>query len=367
MNGMNAFVGSLQYRFYPILALFMVFLVALLSRDFGPMKRAQQQAADGTQDLPYDTQTSTSDEKVVPRWWLGVFPILMLVGSTMTVLWITGYNGGGADAITNDMTIRQQVFEVINKADSSLSIFYGAILSAFFAIILTIVAGSCSARDAADAGLDGMARMFPAIVILVLAWSLSQVLQDLALGEVMKSRLQNMNFPIHWLSLTVFITAAIISFSTGSSWGTMGILCPATVVIAAGLIQQTPNLSTDQALVYFYAAVGSVLAGAVFGDHCSPISDTTVLSSIASGCRHEEHVWTQLPYALVTAIAAMGVSDVLCSIYNQPWYIGLGAGAIFLLLIVLIVGRKQKIIPQAPAPPPSGPYRASPPTVADLS
>ncbi len=367
MQGMQAFMGSLRYRFYPILALFMVFLVALLGRDFGPMKRAQQQAADGTQELPYDTQASKPDDKTVPKWWLGVFPILVLVGATIAVLWVTGYSRGGAEAITSDMTAWKKVFEVINRADSSLSIFYGAILSAFFAIILTILAGSCSARDAAEAGLDGMARMFPAIVILVLAWSLSQVLQDLSLDKVMNDQLANMKFPIEWLSLTVFLAAAIISFSTGTSWGTMGILCPTTVVIAAGLIQQTPNLSSDQALVYFYAAVSSVLAGAVFGDHCSPISDTTVLSSIASGCRHEEHVWTQLPYALITAIAAMGISDVLCSIYKQPWYLGLGAGAIFLLLVVLVVGRKQKIMPQAPIAPTPGPYRASPPTIADLA
>ncbi len=370
MNGMQAFYGSLQYRFYPILAIFMVFLVAMLGRDFGPMKRAQQRAGDDTQDLPYDAHVSAPSETIVPRWWLGLFPILVLVISTIAVLWVTGYNSGGKEVITSDMTAWQKIFEVINHTDSYLSIFYGAILSAFFALMLTIVAGSCSVRDAADAGLDGMARMFPAIVILVLAWALSQVLQDLALGKVMESHLRNMAFPIEWLSLAVFLTAAIISFSTGTSWGTMGILCPTTVVIATGLIQQTPNLSTDQALVYFYAAVGSVLAGAVFGDHCSPISDTTVLSSIASGCRHEEHVWTQIPYAVVTAIAALGISDVMCNIYKQPWYYGLGAGALFLLLFVLIVGRKQKITPKAPtAPPqqPTSPYRPSPPTVADLA
>jgi len=90
-----------------------------------------------------------------------------------------------------------------------------------------------------------------------------------------------------------------------------------------------------------------VLAGAIFGDHCSPISDTTVLSSVASGCRHEEHVWTQIPYAVVTAIAAMGLGDVMCSVYGQPWYYGLGAGAVFLLLVVLIFGRRAK-----PLPPP---------------
>ena len=83
-----------------------------------------------------------------------------------------------------------------------------------------------------------------------------------------------------------------------------------------------------------------MLAGAVFGDHCSPISDTTVLSSIATGCRHEEHVWTQLPYALVAAVAAMVLDDVACSVHGYPWYMGLGAGAIFLVLVVFVVGRK---------------------------
>ncbi len=113
-------------------------------------------------------------------------------------------------------------------------------------------------------------------------------------------------------------------------------------------------MEPDRALTLFYACVGSVLAGAIFGDHCSPISDTTVLSSVASGCRHEEHVWTQLPYAIVGAIAAMGLGDVLCSVYNQPWYYGLGAGAILLTLIVLIIGRRPKVLPPPASMEPPG-------------
>ena len=89
----------------------------------------------------------------------------------------------------------------------------------------------------------------------------------------------------------------------------------------------------------FYAAVGAVLAGAIFGDHCSPISDTTVLSSLATECPHEEHVWTQLPYAVVVALVAVGGGYVLCNVYQQPWYYGLGAGVILLTLVVFVVGR----------------------------
>ena len=152
-----------------------------------------------------------------------------------------------------------------------------------------------------------------------------------------------MEFPATWLPLAVFLCAAIVSFATGSSWGTMGILCPVTVSIAANL---GGSLDPATALHLFYASVGSVLAGAIFGDHCSPISDTTVLSSIAAGCPHEEHVWTQIPYALVAAIAAMGFGDVMCSVFDQPWYLGLAGGAVFLWLFVLIVGRRATITPE---------------------
>ena len=99
----------------------------------------------------------------------------------------------------------------------------------------------------------------------------------------------------------------------------------------------------------FYAAVGSVLAGSIFGDHCSPISDTTVLSSVASGCRVEEHVWTQMPYAIVAALASMGAGIYYCMHENQPAWMGLAIGAGAILLIVLLIGRRPK-------PPPTPPY-----------
>ncbi len=339
INGMTAFVSSLPYRFYPILALVLVFWVSLTGRDFGPMKRAQLRAATGDEERPYEAGTPRLEHKIAPpRWWLGLLPVLVLLGATVLILYLTGTNGQTATPQTG--TWWEQSTAVLNNADPYQSIFYGAVLAAIAAVVLTLAAGACSTRDAVEAGLEGMSRMFPAIVILVLAWAISQVEQDLSLGYVVSDRLRAADFPVEWIPLAVFASAAGISFATGTSWTTMGILCPVTVSIMANM---AAGLDPAHAQQLFYAAVGSVLAGAIFGDHCSPISDTTVLSSIASGCRHESHVWTQIPYAVVTAIVAMGMGDVACNVYGQPWYYGLAAGMVVLLLIVLIFGRRPKI------------------------
>lgn len=339
IDGWQAFLQSIPYRFYPILALVLVFLIALTGRDFGPMKRSERKVLSKIEPDPTAPKPDAEEKpQTPPRWWLGLLPVLVLVAGTVVVLAVTGYHAvGGQELMQQPIPWWQKAADIASKGDAYMSIFYGAILSAFVAVILTLLARVCSTRDVVDAGLEGMARMFPAIVILILAWSLSTVLQDLKLGDVVVAHLKAQEFPAVWLPLAIFLSAAVISFATGTSWGTMGILCPATVIIGAGLVA---DLDPAEALTLFYASVGSVLAGAVFGDHCSPISDTTVLSSIASGCRHEEHVWTQFPYAVVAAIVAMGLGDVMCSVYKQPWYYGLGAGAVLLLLIVFIVGRR---------------------------
>ena len=366
MTAMHAFIASIPYRFYPILALFLVFLIAWTRRDFGPMKRSEENALSGQDEHPYDPRIDQpGDRAPKPRWWLGLIPVLILVGVTVLLLALTGYKTtDGQNILQRPIPWWEKAYLIINGADPYLSIYYGALLAAIAAMILTIVTRACSVRDASDAGLDGMARMFPAIVILILAWALSGVEQDLMLGKVANASLQAAGFPAVWMPLAIFVCAAVISFATGTSWGTMGILCPAVVTIMAG---QAAGLESDKALPLFYAAVGSVLAGAIFGDHCSPISDTTVLSSVASGCRHEDHVWTQIPYALVTALAAMGFGDVMCSVYHQPWYFGLGAGAIFLILVVLIFGRQAKPTVTPPTPQPIPPGRLREPAPSPVS
>jgi len=357
IGGMHAFIYSLPYRFYPILALFLVFLTAITGRDFGPMKRSESRAISKAAAPPVlateHGEPGRRSDDPQPRWWLGLVPVLVLVVVTLTVLVLSGYHDERTVAAMTKQRpdgslawpfepFWERTSTIIGYGDSYLSIYYGAFLSAVTAIVLTLLSKAGSVRRAAEAGLEGMARMFPAIVILVLAWALSGVQTHLELGGIVTDRLKYAGYPAQWLPLSVFISSALISFATGSSWGTIGILCPATIEIAVGLIAPDASLDTAAARNLFYASVGSVLAGSVFGDHCSPISDTTVLSSIASGCPHEEHVWTQIPYAVVAAIAAMGLGDVLCSGYKHPWYLGLGAGAAFLLLFIFVIGRKPK-------------------------
>ncbi|MGB0715286.1 MAG: Na+/H+ antiporter NhaC family protein [Phycisphaerae bacterium] len=339
-SAMDLFIRSLPYRFYPILALFFVFLVALLRRDFGPMRRAEAEAIDGTEERM--DMDATTDAPPAPKVMLGLLPVLALVLVTVGVLVGTGLHATGGWAATADEGAWwQRAAKIVSKADAYLCIFYGAISSAILAVLLTIISRACSARDAVDAGLEGMGRMFPAIVILVLATAIQNVEGDLQLASAAGEFLRDAGFSAQYMPLAIFLASAAISFAMGSSWATMGLLCPLAVSVTVGLALNA-NMDAEAARVLLFSAVGSVLAGSIFGDHCSPISDTTVLSSIAAGCRHERHVWTQLPYALVTAIAAIGAGEVTCGIYGQPWYVGLGSGAAFLFLFLLIFGRSPR-------------------------
>ncbi len=338
VSAYHAFLASIGYRFYAIFALALVLIIALARRDFGPMKRAEREAASADRT---ERQAEQSDSPNGKPWYAAI-PVLLLVGTTITILYLTGRAGFPEDKTLSFGTLSY----LLVNADAYSSILYGAVTALVVAILIGVVTRSLPTRKAIDAALDGMNRMFPAIVILILAWSLSAATQDLQLGKVAKSILQNASFPVAFLPLAVFAAACVVSFATGSSWGTMGILCPAAVEIAAGMCGALP---ADQALPLFYSTVGAVLAGAIFGDHCSPISDTTVLSSIASSCKHETHVWTQIPYSLLAAAVSVGAGYVMCNIYGQPWWLCLLAGLALLVVMVLIIGRR---LPNVPATAP---------------
>lgn len=340
MTGMAAFMNSLPYRFYPILALAFVFFVCLLGRDFGPMRTSQSRALSrGDPDRPAPTMSGTTTSEAPPTWWLGFVPVAVLVVVTLVVLAVTGLAATDSQQALRDAKLLwwEKGAKIVGSADSYISILYGALLASLSAVFLTLFARTCKLRHAMDAGLDSMSRTFPALVILVLAWALSQVEQDLMLGQVLTDQLRAVKFPPLWLPLAIFVVSSIIAFATGTSWGTMGIVCPITVPMAAGLAESLPP--TD-ALTLFYASVGSVLAGSVFGDHCSPISDTTVLSSIGADCPHVEHVWTQMPYAIVTALVSMAAGNVMCNVYGLPWYYAIAAGIVVIALTVSAVGRR---------------------------
>jgi len=333
----NAFFNSIPYRFYAVLALVMVLLVGLLGRDFGPMKKAERATL---AEPPPETAGSEPQPRTRGRAWYGLVPILVLVFATLALLILTGWPAEGLASIETSPDQARWVGvmqHILYECDSYNSILYGALAAIAVALAISLGTRALTLGKCVDSATESMARMFPTMVVLVLAWTLSASMEALQLGQVAQGLLEAAHFDPTWLPLLIFVSACVVSFATGTSWGTMGILCPATVTIAAGLLADHP---AEDALPLFYASVGAVLAGAVFGDHCSPISDTTVLSSLASACSLEDHVWTQIPYALTVAVVSIVCGDILCRQFDQPAWVGLLAGTAALVLIVLIVGRK---------------------------
>lgn len=363
VNGASAFWSSLPYRTYAWLALWIIFVIAITGRDFGPMRKAEQAALDGADESPVGI--SESNEKA-PHWLLGFLPVFVLVAMTVALLSITGYQNCGEElAFDSFGALSKSVQTILGAADSYKSLLYAGLTAVTVAALSTVLSRALPLGKTMEAMTAGMQRIFGAQIILILAWGLSGTTMDLELGRVVSDFLQDQvnsgNFAIPLLPTVIFVAACIISFATGTSWGTMGILCPTTVMVASHLLADLP---VEQATPLFYASIGAVLTGAVFGDHCSPISDTTVLSAMTTDCDLTLHVRTQLPYALVTAVVGLLCTDLLDfflirhhpEFYNSTWnvYFGTALAAIILLLIVLVVGRKPRL-PAISMPVPVGP------------
>lgn len=329
----ETFLCSVPYRFYPILALVMVLLIGWLNRDFGPMLTAERAAGQEPDTAPHAAERSANTGRA---WHAGV-PVLVLVVVTLQLLVLTGAQRVLAESTS--ATGLGLVREIISGGDAYNSILYGALAAIVAAVLISLAGRRLTLAQTMDSATASMARMLPTFVVLVLAWTLSDAVQALQLGDVARDLLQRAQLDPRSLPLLVFGSACVVSFATGTSWGTMGILCPAVVQIAAGLLGDMPRA---EAMPLFYGAVGSVLAGAVFGDHCSPISDTTVLSALASECSLESHVWTQMPYALVTAVVSVVCGEVLCRYSGWPAWVGLLAGSALLLVILLVFGRRSE-------------------------
>lgn len=363
----DIFVQSIPYRFYAIFTLVMVLLIALTGRDFGPMKTAERNAQ---RNGARSASDAISQGTIIGRWWHAGAPILVLIGATLGILYMTGSAGlavlSGQDLVLYESSEGwlERAGWLLKKADPNLAILYGALSSLVVAVFITLVTRIITIRATMEAIVSGMVQMFPAIIILVLAWGLSAVMGDLQLAQVASSYFEQnrdrLTDIIKYVPFIVFLAAAIVSFSTGTSWGTMGILCPVVIVVVGG--ELLADVEHDQAVRIFYGAVGAVLAGAVFGDHCSPISDTTVLSATASGCSLESHVWTQLFYAVTAASVAVLCGDLLCMHFGKPLWVGLGAGVLALVVIVFAIGRKLPVMPREV---PTGPSTAPPVSHSD--
>ncbi len=340
LTAYDVFLQTIPYRFYPIATIVFVFLISYMGRDFGPMLKAERNARSGGAISSIDDtekDKSLSDRYLYTgdkaRWWNAAVPILIILFGTITGLVFTGIDSLQAQGV-NDFSLRL----IISNSDSYLSLLWASLVAGIVAIIMSISQKILNLQNSFNAWTKGIESMLFANLILVFAWAISSVTSDLKTADYILSIISDSLDP-RLLPVIVFIICAITSFSTGTSWGTMAIVMP--IVIPLGhKLSLAAGLNPVDSNIVLYGVVSSVLAGSVFGDHCSPIADTTILSSLASGCNHVEHVRTQLPYAVVIAVVCMVLGDIPTAYGLHP----LISIIMILILLFVILRYKGKIV-----------------------
>jgi len=336
MSGYALFWESLFYRFYPWLALLFVFLIAVTDREFGPMYDAEQRARTTGQVLgdeaQVDAAAAESDELApkegIPyRAWNAILPVLVLVGGVLAFLWTTGTAAVGTDA---------PVREIIGAADAYKALMYASLLGVLAAAGLSLGQGLLTLDETVEAWYGGLKSMLFAMVVLLLAWGLSNLTTVLHTAHYLAAALSEALAP-GVVPALIFVLSAATAFATGSSWGTMGIVMPLVIPLTWEILGGHGMAAAPHHHI-LYSAISCVLAGAVWGDHCSPISDTTILASMASGCDHVEHVRTQLPYALSVGVVALCLGTLPAG-FGLPWWAALLIGALVLGGVLYGLGR----------------------------
>ena len=313
---MEAFISTIPWNFYALLSLIMVIMISIGNFDFGPMRRAEIAAARGESS----TENSEKDEEITIHAQGTVLdmviPIVsLIIFATLALLYCGGY--WGADP----------AYHTIQAAFGNTSAGPALVLGSFAALVIAFIQfvgrRLLTLKTFMQGVLKGVQAMIPANMILVLAWAISGICRDLLQTQVFISTLVENDAGLagNLLPAIIFVVAGFLSFSTGTAWGTFGILIPIVVTVAEAI---DPNGTIT------VIALSATLAGSVFGDHCSPISDTTILSSAGAGCVHIEHVSTQLPYACITAGSAL-IGYIIAGItYSLP--LSLGAAAIVMVV-----------------------------------
>jgi len=326
----SLFLHSIPYSFYPILAIVFVLAVAVTGRDFGPMYKAELRARQGKVEPERETELPAVDGDTleakpdVPMRPANAFlPIIVLVVSLLVSMYVTGEGETLAD--------------IIGSSDPYLAMLWASFLAALVAAGLSIGQRILSTHETVDAWYGGVRATLFGMIVLVLAWSMADVTAALDAKGYLISILGDA-LPLALVPAAVFLLAAVTAFATGTSWGTMGILLP-LVLPLAWAIMTVSGVADASGMHIMYSSVSCVLAGAVWGDHCSPISDTTVLSSIASGCDHIEHVRTQMPYALLVGAVAVAIGTIPSGYGVSPW-ISIIAGIVILVGVLRYIGRK---------------------------
>ena len=328
----SVFFHSLKYSFYPLLTLGFVLMIIFSQRDFGPMLRAERAARTMT-----ISETQKTDEASEPAHGIdALIPLLTLVFGTIIGLFVTGYDA----SIWQDSSLDtfSKLSATIGNANSYLALLWSSLISLISAILMTLMRGSIEFGKIMEEMIEGFKLMFNAVLILTMAWSIALVTKDMHTAEFVSDILLRLSLSPFIVPALTFLLAALIGFSTGTSWGTMAILYP-LILPASWMLCQDQGLSVNATMPLFYNVVASVMAGAVMGDHCSPISDTTIMSSMASGCNHLQHVKTQMPYALTVGAVAL-VVGVLPTALGMPSILAFALALAVLGCVVRFIGKK---------------------------
>ncbi|WP_321306452.1 Na+/H+ antiporter NhaC family protein [Marinifilum fragile] len=338
----SIFLNSLPTRFYPFFTLFFILMIVILKKDFGPMYKAEKRAKSETKfsevNKPSNDEVDSMEisPEIPTRWYNAGIPVMVVIFGTFAGLIYTGWNEN--IWANSSISFGTKLSHIIGASDSYLALLWSSISAVLVAVSLSIGQRILSLNKTIDALIKGFKTMLTAILILILAWSLADITKDLHTADFISKILIATEVPPQFLSTFTFILSALIAFSTGSSWGTMAILYP-LILPASWALCHSAGMSDIQSMNIFYITVSAILAGSVLGDHCSPISDTTILSSLASSCNHIEHVRTQLPYALTVGAVAI-IFGLLPASYGISSWILIPLGFISLFLIVKFIGRR---------------------------
>ena len=316
-NGFHAFLSTIPYNFYALLTIIMVLFISITGRDFGKMKKAEEEALNAA--VPPVVLSGEVKENKDGRIYDLVLPILVLI---ISAIFGMAYVGGFFSGVPFSEAIGYNP-----AAGLSLGAFAGLVT----AFILYIPRKIMTPKEYISSIVNGIGSIVPPMLILILSWSLGGVCrQKIGTGEFISGFVSEANISLALFPFLVFLISSLMSFSMGTSWGTFGILIPIVSMICSA------SYGSDMLI----PSLGATLAGSVFGDHCSPISDTTILSSTGAMCDHIRHVETQIPYA-VTVAAVCAVAYVISGLTGTHWT-GLITGAVLLLIFLNLRTSRKK-------------------------
>lgn len=327
-SGIELFVRAIPYNFYSILTLVFVITLAVLNFDYGKMAQFETKAKEGDlgalklsdeeeRTLRVDGPDSPAHGKLIDL----IIPIVLLIACCVWGLLYNGYQSIGEGS----------VIDAFSSTDAYVGLPWGSIIALILIILYLVARKVISFEDAMECVPKGFIAMVPAITILTLATSLKSMTNALDASGFVYGVMSNAS-ALQWiLPALVFVVACLVAFATGTSWGTFGILIP----IVSAIFPETSSL--------FFVGISACLAGAVCGDHCSPISDTTIMSSAGAHCNHINHVETQLPYAITVAVISF-VCYILAGLLNMAdlTWVSVPVGVVLVIATLLVIKKKVK-------------------------